>query len=139
MTAPLKFRPHHYLCALGFQGKGYSESFTLNMHAIVEEQLRVEGGDARVIQTVGMTDDICGPCPKRRGRLCSNQPKIKTLDRSHASALKLSANEVLTWGEAKARIKKHVPVGSLKTVCAGCQWLEYGMCEAALKALHEAE
>jgi hypothetical protein len=135
--SPVKFRPHHYLCALGFQGKGYSEDFTANMHAIVVEQLRADGGDTREIQTVGWTDDICGPCPKRRGRLCSDQPKIKSLDRSHAAALKLEPNEILTWGQAKERIKKHVPAGSLSSVCAGCQWLEYGMCEAALKELHE--
>ena len=136
---PLKFRPHHFLCALGFQGKGYSEEFTANMHAIVVEQLRVQGGDAREIQTVGHTDDICAPCPKRRERLCSDQAKIKMLDRSHAAALKLAANEVLTWGEAKARILQNVPVGSLEKVCVGCQWLEFGMCEAALSALHQSK
>ncbi|WP_380058498.1 DUF1284 domain-containing protein [Falsihalocynthiibacter sp. SS001] len=136
-NSPVKFRPHHFLCALGFQGKGYSDDFTANLYEIVEGQLRADGGDDVLIQTVGMTDDICGPCPKRRGRLCSDQPKIKSLDRSHAAALKLKPNETLTWGEAKARIKKHVPVGSLSQVCAGCSWLEFGMCEAALSRLHQ--
>jgi hypothetical protein len=107
------------------------------MHRIVTDRLRAVGGDDVEIRTVGMTDDICAPCPKRRGRLCSDQTKIKTLDRSHAAALKLAPNEVLTWGQAKARIRANVPVGGLSKVCEGCSWLEYGMCEAALKALHE--
>ncbi len=132
----MRFRPHHFLCALGFEGKGYSDVFTANMAAIVVGRLRAPGGDTVEIQVVGATDDICAPCPKRRGRLCSDQSKIKTLDRSHAAALRLEPSEVLTWGAAQDRIIKHVPPGALKSVCAGCQWLEYGMCEKALSALH---
>ena len=35
MTKPLRYRPHHFLCSLGFEGKGYSDAFTANMEAIV--------------------------------------------------------------------------------------------------------
>jgi hypothetical protein len=43
---------------------------------------------------------------------------------------------VLTWSEAKRRIVKRVPPGSLTQLCADCQWLELGLCETALRALH---
>ncbi|WP_284165582.1 DUF1284 domain-containing protein [Frigidibacter sp. SD6-1] len=102
---PIRYRPHHFLCSLGFQGKGYSEGFTANMTAIVMGRLRATGGDATVIEVTGATDDICAPCPKRRGQLCTNQDKIKTLDRAHAAALRLEPHETLTWGEAKGRDK----------------------------------
>lgn len=134
---PLRYRPHHFLCSLGFEGKGYSEGFTANMTAIVMGRLRAAEGDAVMIQVTGAADDICAPCPKRRGRLCSSQDKIKTLDRAHAAALGLSPHETLTWGAAKARIRAHVPPGSLKTLCAGCEWEALGLCEAALQRLHE--
>lgn len=133
---PLRFRPHHFLCALGFQGKGYSSDFTANMHAIVVGQLRGEDGDATLIEVTGFADDICGPCPKRRGRLCSAQAQISALDRRHANALQLSPREILTWGEAQERIRAHVEPGSLSTLCGNCRWLEYGLCEAALSELH---
>ena len=135
----LRYRPHHFLCSLGFEGKGYSPDFTANMTAIVMGQLRAEGGDATVIEVTGATDDICAPCPKRRGRLCTNEAKIRTLDRAHAAALRLAPRETLTWGQAKARIRAHVPPGSLKTLCAGCEWEAYGMCAAALSRLHNEE
>ena len=135
----LRYRPHHFLCSLGFEGKGYSPDFTANMTAIVMGQLRAEGGDATVIEVTGATDDICAPCPKRRGRLCTNEAKIRTLDRAHAAALRLAPREVLTWGQAKARIRALVPPGSLKTLCAGCEWETYGMCETALSRLHNEE
>ena len=37
---PIRFRPHHFLCSLGFEGKGYSEAFTANMTGIVMGRLR---------------------------------------------------------------------------------------------------
>lgn len=136
-TAAIKYRPHHFLCSLGFQGKGYSEEFTANMASIVDGRLRADGGDDLPIQVVGGTDDICAPCPKRRGNLCTQQLRINVLDRSHAKALQLKPHELLTWGEAKARIKRNVPKGSLKQICNGCQWEPYGMCEEALAELHD--
>lgn len=136
--APLRFRPHHFLCALGYRGKGYSETFTANMTAIVMDRLRAPGGDEVLIETTGATDDICTPCPKRRGRLCTNQAAIATLDRAHAAALKLQPRERLTWGDAKRRILETVPPGSLSTLCAGCQWRDLGLCESALQDLHDS-
>ncbi|MCV2869821.1 DUF1284 domain-containing protein [Defluviimonas sp. WL0002] len=134
---PVRYRPHHFLCSLGFEGKGYSDAFTANMTAIIMGRLRADGGDATLIEVTGAADDICAPCPKRRGNLCTSQDKIKVLDRAHAAALALSPRERLTWGEAKARIRQNVPPGSLKTLCQGCEWEPYGMCERALQRLHD--
>ena len=134
---PVTYRPHHFLCSLGFQGKGYSDAFTANMSQIVDGRLRQPGGDDPVIQVTGDTDDICAPCPKRRSTLCTEHDKIATLDTRHARALGLFVGAELTWGEAKRRIVKRVPPGSLQTLCEGCQWLELGLCEAALETLHK--
>lgn len=135
----VRYRPHHFLCSLGFEGKGYSKAFTANMTAIVMGQLRAEGGDATVIEVTGATDDICAPCPKRRGTLCTSQDKIKVLDRAHAARLRLTPHERLTWGEAKTRIRAHVAPGDLKSLCSGCEWEPFGMCEAALARLHDTQ
>lgn len=80
MSQPIRFRPHHFLCALGFQGKGYSDAFTANMSAIVHDRLRAENGGKTRIEVIGAADDICQPCPKRRGTLCTSQTKITRLD-----------------------------------------------------------
>ncbi|MBB5516508.1 hypothetical protein FHS89_002539 [Rubricella aquisinus] len=136
MPDPIRYRPHHFLCSLGFEGKGYSDAFTANMSAIVMGRLRAEGGADQVIEVVAATDDICTPCPKRIGSLCVSQPKITALDTAHAAALSLHAGDRLTWGEAQDRIRANVPPGSLKTLCQGCQWEPFGMCEDALARLH---
>ncbi len=138
MTAPVRFRPHHFLCALGYEGKGYSDAFTANMSAIVIDRLRGPNGDKTQIQVTGHADDICTPCPKRRGNLCTSQTAILTLDRAHAAALNLAPRETLTWGEAQARIRANVQPDDLQTLCMGCQWLDLGLCEASLTRLHSA-
>ena len=135
----ITLRPHHFLCSLGFQGKGYSDDFTANMARIVLDGLRAPGGDETFITVTGDTDDICAPCPKRRDNLCTSQDQIVALDYRHARALGLFSGTSLTWAEAKQRIIKRVPPGSLATLCNGCQWLELGLCEKALNDLHKAE
>ena len=132
----ITFRPHHFLCSLGFQGNGYSDDFTANMSRIVVDNLRAPGGDEVMIHVTGATDDICTPCPKRRGTSCAEQERMVALDTRHARALKVFVGSRISWGEAKRRIVSYVPPGALATLCAGCQWLELGLCEKALSELH---
>ena len=136
MSARVTFRPHHFLCALGFQGKGYSDRFTANMAGIVA-QLRGPGGDAVEIDVTFQADHICAPCPHRRGSGCAKSEQISTLDTRHAAALELRDGDCLSWGDAQARIRAQVPPGALAGLCAGCQWLELGLCEAGLRDLHK--
>jgi len=135
MSQGVTFRPHHFLCALGFQGKGYSYSFTANMAGIVD-QLRAPDGGVVKIEVTYHADSICAPCPHKRGLSCEKATKIAALDKRHARALSLADGDCLTWADAQARIVAQVPPGSLAQLCAGCQWLELGLCEAALLELH---
>ncbi len=128
----ITFRPHHFMCALSFQGKGYTRKFVRNFTAIME-QLKAEGGDEIQIGVVGHTDSICEPCPSRLDKLCKIQPKIDALDEAHAEILQLSKVTVLTWGEAKQRIARNMTVEKFHQACAGCEWKPLGICENVLK------
>ncbi len=136
MIRPISFRPHHFLCALGFEGKGYSDAFTANMSRMVDGILRSPDGDETLLSVTFEADDICAPCPKRRGVGCESQGKIDTLDRDHAAALKLSPEQTLSWAEAKERIVANVRPDDLDRLCSGCSWLDGGMCKSALTRLH---
>jgi uncharacterized protein len=135
-AGPLRYRPHHFLCSLGFEGKGYSPDFTANMTAIVMGRLRAEAGAAVEIEVTFAADDICTPCPARIGQGCESQGKIEKLDQAHAAALGLTAGDRLRWGEALQRMRA-LPEGILSEICAPCQWLAYGMCARALARLRE--
>ncbi len=136
MSEPIRFRPHHFLCAVGFVGKGYSSEFTANMTEIVIGRLRAPEGGAEVLEVTPEADAICAPCPSRRGTGCESAARIATLDRAHAKALGLAPGDRLTWAEAQARIVAQVQPGDLSRICKGCQWLPFGLCETALSALH---
>lgn len=53
--------------------------------------------------------------------------------------LKFSIQEgdVLTWGEAKARIAKAFTDEAFDSACAPCSWKPLGICKAALTDLRE--
>lgn len=134
----LKFRPHHFLCTIGYEGKGYSEPFTDNYDQIAEK-LSAPDGDQTKIQVILYTDDICAPCPHQRGLLCASQKKIAALDQKHAEALNLQKNEILSWQDAKERIKKNISIETFHNICKGCQWKSLGICEEALQKLHHLQ
>jgi len=132
----LKFRPHHFLCTVGYQGKGYSPEFTRNYDQIASRlKDPASNGDSVLIEVVEKTDSICSPCPSRRGELCETQAKIDKLDGAHAKILSLKEGDVLSWGEAKARIARDFTEEAFESACAPCSWKPLGICKAALTEL----
>jgi hypothetical protein len=129
----LRLRPHHLLCALGYRGKGYSDAFTANMTALVTNGIHAD--PATKLEIIGGLDAICAPCPSNLGQTCVKQDQIAALDTRHADRLQLRPGDGLTWQEARERIRDKVAPGDLAQLCAGCQWLELGYCEAALRDL----
>jgi soluble lytic murein transglycosylase-like protein len=134
----IRFRPHHFLCTVGFEGKGYSESFVENYARLANGLRATPEGDSSVIEVVGGTDSICEPCPNRRGDACETEAKIRALDNAHAAVLGLRAGDHLTWGEAKAKIRQRMTLEKFHAACAPCAWLKAGMCEKALLKLRAA-
>ncbi|MEJ6391753.1 DUF1284 domain-containing protein [Gymnodinialimonas sp. 2305UL16-5] len=134
---PLRFRPHHVLCSLGFEGHGYSDSFTANMEAIVMGRLRADGGMDQPLEITSEADAICAPCPRRRGTGCESQARIEALDDAHGQALGLAPGDQLSWGEALDRVRTNITPDTLEEICAGCQWLPMGLCKSAVARLQD--
>lgn len=132
----IQFRPHHFLCTLGFQGKGYSETFVANYQKLAD--LLRETGDAGEntwIEVAADTDSICEPCPNRRNALCTSEEKIRKLDHAHAAVLGLKAGRRIQWKEAKDLIASKMSLEKFDLACAPCSWKAMGVCEKALTEL----
>ncbi len=127
----ISFRPHHFLCTLCFQGKGYSPHFVANYEKIVQ-QLRTEEGDDTPIKVVRETDSICTACPHSRGTKCNTEESIVPLDEAHAAALGIKEGDILSWGEAKELIREKIDLEKFKSICSTCSWQPLGICERAL-------
>lgn len=124
------FRPHHFLCALCFRGKGYTSTFVSHFQAIMDK-LNKADGNSIPITIINHTDSICEPCPHRSGKACASQEKITSLDQAHAKALALESG-MITWGEAKKAIKEKINLAKFHEICADCEWKKFGICENVL-------
>jgi hypothetical protein len=128
----LAFRPHHFLCTLGFQGKGYAPSFIKNYTDIVET---LQKNEEFPIDVVAGFDSICAPCPHKGAIRCAKEEKIQGFDARHSQILEIVSGSILTWKESKQRLKEKMTLEAFHQACAGCEWKSLGVCEAALKKL----
>ncbi len=128
----LSFRPHHFLCTLGFQGKGYSPGFIKNYTQIVEA---LQDNEELPIEVVVNTDSVCKACPHHKEGECISEEKIQSLDARHSQVLGIYPGNVLSWREGKECLKEKMTLESFHRVCADCQWKAMGVCEDALKKL----
>ncbi len=129
----LSFRPHHFMCTLGFIGEGYSPDFIQNYAAIVTQLIKNTNTPIKV--HFG-TDSICAACPEKLARdLCMSQKESDPLDKVHANILGLKEGDVLTWRQAKDRIIKKMTFKNFHHACKKCSWKKLGVCETALRNL----
>lgn len=128
----LFFRPHNFMCTLGFQGMGYSPAFIRNFTQIVTALRRNENLS---ITIVGESDSVCAACPNKRDLVCKDEKKIRSLDERHSKILGLMKGRSITWKHAKALIKKRMTVDAFHKACEGCSWKVLGVCEKALRDL----
>lgn len=79
------------------------------------------------------TDDVCSPCPHRRGKACESQAKIAGLDARHSEMLQLKPGDTFSWTEGLAKIKTKVTLAQFDQACASCSWKAFGLCESKIK------
>lgn len=123
------FRPHHFLCTLCFQGKGYSPVFIANYEKIARQ---LKKDPSTPIKVVDHTDAVCQPCPHRQGTQCATQEKISKLDQAHAAALEIQSGDVLSWEQAQQRMAEKLTLEKFHSICATCNWKPLGLCESVL-------
>lgn len=130
----IELRPHHFLCTIAYEGKGYSKAFVKNYDRIAAKLK--ESPDTKVRVSFGL-DMICSHCPHKNVSLhnCRDQQTIDKIDYAHASILGLHEGEILSFKEAKKKIKKHMSVELFQKACKPCEWQKFGMCERALREL----
>lgn len=131
----LQFRPHHFFCTLGYEGKGYSEAFVTRFSSLANRLRAHPSGDEVVLEVTLFSDSICEPCPNRRGARCDTHSKITALDEAHAELLGLKHGDRITWAEAKTRLRERMTVEAHHSACAPCGWKSLGVCEKALLQL----
>ena len=123
-------RPHHFLCTLSFQGKGYSEAFVQNYSSIV---VQLNSNENTLIEVKKSLDNVCFPCPhKRNNNRCKYQKRVSNLDVKHLEILGFQYGQKFTWPEVKQHIKNRLTLADFHYACEGCSWKKLGICEDAI-------
>ncbi len=121
------------MCTLAFKGKGYSLGFVKNYKKIVQ---KLNENEDTLIEVAEYMDSICSACPNKLDKIiCKTQDKITRLDNVHKDILSLKTGDIMSWGEAKSRIKQNMTIEKFHKACDGCSWKKYGVCEQKLSEL----
>ena len=111
-------RPHHTLCALFFEGKGYSQGFVENMWAVV-------GDPGQNVRITSGCDVLCQACPHNENGLCDDEAKVSGFDQhvlSQISSLIEIAEPIPLSSLCQVVYDAILREGLLEKVCGECEW-----------------
>ncbi|MBQ9816510.1 MAG: DUF1284 domain-containing protein [Proteobacteria bacterium] len=115
---PIHLRPHHGLCLLTFEGRGYCPEFVTQMAHL--KNLLNRTPKTHLILTL-QCDDLCHYCPHRTGNHCDSSLPEK-IDQNVLSLTGLKAGQSITWNELRA-MTRQILSNNLNSCCSGCEWL----------------
>jgi hypothetical protein len=52
-----------------------------------------------------------------------------------AEVLGVQSGDVMPWADVQQKVRENVAPDDLTTLCAGCPWLEYGVCAEGIADL----
>lgn len=119
-------RPHHLLCCLFYEGKGYNETFIENMN-LVQERLNHES-----IQLTLGCDAICTVCPNQIDEnSCLTQDKVLALDKKVLEQFPLQTGKLYDYSTLQAIVRKRLDRSLFDSICNQCEW--YNLCKNKVK------
>ena len=118
-SSPLaNLRPHHALCALFFEGKGYSQTFVDNMTTFLADS-------SQMLQITSGCDTLCMACPNNHYGQCNHDAKVALFDQrtlSYTGAI-FQANQPIPLYELCQSVFDNIlQQGFLAEVCGECEW-----------------
>lgn len=117
-TSPLTMRPHHALCALFFEGKGYSPAFIENMTALL-------ANPNQIVQITMGCDSLCQECPHNQDGVCDDAAKVAQFDQRVLSLSRetFHAEQAKSLSELCQSVYDTILLqGLLADVCGECEW-----------------
>ena len=121
----IDLRAHHLLCSVLFEGKGYSETFTANMTAIVDALLEKQN----LVKLRTSRDVICNDCPNLKSDGgCMLDDKIPDLDKTVLDFFDIPVSSEISSVEVFQKISKKITPEFFAYCCDECRWKKMGIC-----------
>lgn len=114
-----KLRPHHGMCVLHFQGKGYSDEFCCHM----VQTIKYLNEENPLIRLTCGSDEICKACPNRREGGCVAEEKVSKIDKGCLEKTGLEESSLMKYSEYAKLIQSKIILKDVgKKICGDCQW-----------------
>jgi hypothetical protein len=121
MKFHVHLRPHHLVCLLSFQGRGYNDVFVAETGNIVE--IMKAEPKKKLVRVVSGCDDVCEYCPKNNNNLCENELMVSNLDAFFFKKLNFFEGNIMSFEEINAKVKT-LSAGDFFDICFGCRWFD---------------
>lgn len=125
---PLTLRFHHLLCLPLFEGKGYSDSFSLNMARIKEKAEDID----ETLRLICDFDSVCEGCPNKNENGCllneEGKEKIEDRDSCIAALLGLKIGFISEYRTALKIALEKIDRKEFEMLCGKCRWYRTGIC-----------
>ena len=120
MEKRIEVRPHHGMCFLFYEGKGYSAEFTDHMGSVVRAFADSPGLMIRLTSTA---DVVCDRCPNNESGICASQDKVKRYDEAVLGACDIAEGDVMPYADFITLIRERIIDRNLrKAICSDCSW-----------------
>ncbi len=122
-----KFRVHHILCTVLYQGEGYSGAFCDNMTEKVRE---LKGKPEESLILVTDPDMICARCPNRTedDTCMDDKNHVKTKDQKLLKLFGWKEAESYTYQELLEQAVEKLDAEEFIKSCGRCRWYQQGLC-----------
>jgi uncharacterized protein len=120
----IQLRAHHVLCLQGFQGYGYSETFTEYMSQLKKKFLK---NPSIFLEIVNSPDSICKHCPYYSNGKCNidsySENRIRAMDDLILEILKMEDGSIIIWEDIKFLTSK-LTKEEVEHICESCSWMD---------------
>ena len=122
-----KFRVHHILCTVLYQGEGYSGAFCDNM---TEKVRGLKENPEESLILVTDPDMICARCPNRTpdDTCMDDKNHVKVKDMNLLKLFGWQEAESYTYQELLRQAVEKLNAESFKESCGRCLWYQQGLC-----------
>lgn len=115
-----RLRPHHGMCLAYFEGKGYSNEFTVHMSKMLELLEK-----RAYVQLTVSGDEICSVCPNLQDGVCVTAEIVKEYDRKVLEFCDILEGEIMLFSEFVRKVQKYIlQLGRRSEICGKCEWNE---------------
>ena len=122
MPEIIKLRPHHLLCIIAFEPKGYDELYILFMQKLID--WLSNNPKQKILLTDGLCI-TCDYCPHNDNGKCVKELKVQEIVQNILNLTRLTIGETMEWETLRQIVAKKIIIeDKFYEACGICSFYE---------------